>query len=250
MLRNLGVVEVASAAGSSQLQRASCRFGGQPVIERVVRRVSDAQRLDGVIVVMADTPDSRVLDPLVPPDIPVFVSSEPDPLGRMVAAIREYPTLAIVRVAAHHLFVDPVLIDGLVTEAEQTRGCDYVTHCSRDGRPTALLKLGLFGEWCRAGALRRANRETVSAEDRCQFTRYLYSRPNAYRRRLIAIPPQLDRHDLRLAIDQLEDLENAEVIFDALGPECLDWQRIAGLVDQQPALRRRMAALNRADAIG
>ena len=34
-------------------------------------------------------------------------------------------------------------------------------------------------------------------------------------------------------------------IFDALGPDSLDWQGIAGLLDQHPALRKRMADLNR-----
>ena len=42
-----------------------------------------------------------------------------------------------------------------------------------------------------------------------------------------------------------EDWEHAEAIFDALGPESLDWQGIAGLLEQQPALRQRMALLNR-----
>ncbi len=50
---------------------------------------------------------------------------------------------------------------------------------------------------------------------------------------------------MRLAVDTEEDWEHAQTIYEALGPEALDWQRIAGLLEQQPALRTRMAALNR-----
>ena len=35
-----------------------------------------------------------------------------------------------------------------------------------------------------------------------------------------------------------------QTILDALGPDGLDWHRIASLLDQQPALRERMADLN------
>ncbi|HZZ28429.1 MAG TPA: hypothetical protein VFE46_10545 [Pirellulales bacterium] len=63
--------------------------------------------------------------------------------------------------------------------------------------------------------------------------------------RLIPAPQGLDRDDVRLTIGSEEDWEHAQAIFEALGPEQLDYQRIAGLLDHQPALRQRMAALNR-----
>ena len=46
-------------------------------------------------------------------------------------------------------------------------------------------------------------------------------------------------------VDLDEDWDHALAIYEALGPEWLDWQRIARLLDHQPALRSRMAALNR-----
>ena len=54
-----------------------------------------------------------------------------------------------------------------------------------------------------------------------------------------------DREDVRLTIANDEDWDHALAIYEALGPERLDWQRIARLLDHQPALRSRMAVLNR-----
>lgn len=252
MLNTLGIVEASPGTGSpSGFDRysklASRRFGGLPLVEWVARRVSDAQQLDGVIMVLADTVAGRQISELVPPDIPVFVSSERDSLARMAAAIREFPTRSVVRVGLDSPFIDPELIDGLVRAAVDHPGYDYISYCSGDGRPTALSKLGIFAEWCSADAIGRADRESSRHADRCDVTRYLYSHPDTFQLRLIPIPVQLDRHDVRLTIDGQEDWEHAEQIFDALGPECLGWQRIAGLLDQQPALRQRMAVLNRAD---
>jgi spore coat polysaccharide biosynthesis protein SpsF (cytidylyltransferase family) len=61
---------------------------------------------------------------------------------------------------------------------------------------------------------------------------------------LIPAPHQLDRDDVRLAVEGEEDWDNTQDIFDALGPDT-DWQRIAGLLDHQPGLRKRMETLNR-----
>jgi spore coat polysaccharide biosynthesis protein SpsF (cytidylyltransferase family) len=50
---------------------------------------------------------------------------------------------------------------------------------------------------------------------------------------------------MRLRLEVEEDWDHAHIILEALGPENLDYQRIANLLDQHPAMRERMAALNR-----
>ena len=171
MLKTLGIVEASPTAEEpSEADRVGklplCRFAGQPLVEWVVRRVTESQRLDGVIVLVADTAAGREAASLVPPDIPVYLSCEPDPLSRVVEALGKYHTVAAVRVRVDSPFVDPQLIDGLIRAAERDRDCDYISYCSRDGRPAAMSRLGVFAEWCRASALRRAAREALHRADR------------------------------------------------------------------------------------
>jgi spore coat polysaccharide biosynthesis protein SpsF (cytidylyltransferase family) len=66
---------------------------------------------------------------------------------------------------------------------------------------------------------------------------------------LLALPEGLDQHDVRLTLDVEEDWEHAEQIFDALGHDTLEWQRLVGLLQQQPRLRARMARLNYQPAV-
>ncbi len=246
MLNTLGIVEVHQAGAwcSSKFGR---KLGGKSLLEWVVRRLTDCQRLDGVIVVLGDRPIDRMLGELVPPDVPVFVSGKADALGRFAAAIAEHHTRAAVRVCPDNPFMDPVLVDRLVSTADCGQ-YDYVSFCSADGRPAVTSPLGVFAEWCSADALRRAERE-ASGTDREHVTSYIHSHPRTFRTRLLPIPAELDRDDMRLRIDGEEDWEHAQAIYEALGSDELDWQRIAGLLDQQPALRKRMALLNRGDAL-
>jgi len=249
MLRALGVVQ---ACFPSQRFRclAGRRLGGQSLLGWIVRRVTDSTRLDGVIVLACDTPEHRFLTELVPSDVPVFVAEEADPLGRFARAVDEYPAEAVVRILGDNPFVDPALIDRLVTAAESDGTCDYASYCSRDGRPAILSPVGVYAEWFRAKALRRVARAATSPADREHVTRYLYTHPEKFKLRLIPAPAAIDRDDVRLRIDHEEDWDHALAIYEALGPEAMEWQRIADLLDHQPALRSRMAALNRGQRVG
>jgi len=120
-----------------------------------------------------------------------------------------------------------------------------VTYCSQNGRPAILSPVGLYAEWFRSPALRKAAQAATLPPDRDDVTRFLYSHPEKFKIRLIPAPSQFDRDDVRLPVDHEEDWEHLLTIFDALGSEEFDWQRIADLLDHQPNLRRRMAAMNR-----
>ena len=249
MLKTLGIVD-ACYGSCGPRAKAARKLGGKPVLEWVVRRATDCQQLDGVIVVTSDATENHFISELVPMDVPVFVGSKPDSLGCLARALEEYPAEAAVRICARSPFVDPTLIDRLVSAAEAHGGCDYVGYQSRDGRPAILSPVGMYAEWFRAGALRRAARKAESRADRLQPTRYLYDHPEKFSVVLIPAPEQIDRDDVRLTVDMEEDWEHMLVIFEALGPDDLDWQGIANLLVHQPHMRKRMAALNRVRAKG
>jgi spore coat polysaccharide biosynthesis protein SpsF len=248
MLKTLGIVEACYGSPPAR-SKASRRLGGKSVLEWVVRRATDCQQLNGVIVATSDDPENQFIARLVPLDVPVFVAKKPDPLACLAAALEEYPTEGAVRIGTDYPFIDPMLIDRLVITAEAHPECDYVGYCSRDGRPAVHAPVGVYAEWFRVAALRRAARRATAALDRQQPTRYLYSHPEKFCLRLIPVPEQIDRDDVRLCVDIEEDFDHAVAIFEALGPE-LDYQRIANLLHHQPAIRSRMAAINRAAAKG
>ncbi len=247
MAGTFGIVQLAGEQGSP-LDTLSRRLGGKSLLEWVVRRVTDSLRLDGVQVVFGTSPRDRMLGELVPADVNVVFRPERDRLSQLVAAARAAGATAVIRVCAENPYVDPVLIDQLVREAGDRPGCDYIGYCSRSGQPAVQTPLGAFAEWCSTTALGRADAEASGAE-RAGVTSFLYQHPERFCIRLLNVPPELDRDDLRLRVDVEEDWEHAQVIHEALGGDEWDWQHLAGLLDHQPALRERMAMLNRAKKV-
>jgi len=244
MLKNLGIVQACFRSPRFRCNMVR-RFGGSSLLEWVVRRVTDSARLDGVIVVACDSDENEELRRLVPRDVPIFFGQGDDALSRIVKSLEEYPAESAVRIRGDNLFVDPGLIDQLVTAAESHARCDYASYCSHGGRPAILSAVSVHAEWFRSSALRKANRLATDKVDREHVTRYLYTHADKFHVRLIPAPSGIDRDDVRLTVHFEEDWDHALTIYEALGPERFDWQRIAALLHHQPALRSRMAALNR-----
>jgi spore coat polysaccharide biosynthesis protein SpsF (cytidylyltransferase family) len=247
MAITLGIVEVPSSrSGNGKHSLARRKFGDSSLLEWVIRRVTESLLIEHVIVV-ADAEHRDALRPLVPSDATLFDGAQPDQLARFAAAIRETDATSVVRVPVDRPFIDPSLIDRLICDSHAHPGCDYISYVSNKSGKILKAQLGVFGEWCRAEAVLRADHAATAVEERLHATRYIYSHPEEFQLRLIPAPEILDRDDIRLTIEEEEDWEHAHLIFDALGPDQIDWQRIADLLVHQPELRRRMADLNQAD---
>jgi spore coat polysaccharide biosynthesis protein SpsF (cytidylyltransferase family) len=172
-----------------------------------------------------------------------------DALGRFAALASELSASALVRVVAGHPFVDPQLIERLVAAADRRSACDYTGFLTATGRRSMYMRLGMVVEWVGATALEQAARQALDDDDRRDATRYIHSHPDLFQLRWLPLPPPFDRRDIRLSLEQHEDWEHAQVIFEALGAEGLSWPRIATLVGNNPTLRARMERLNRVDRV-
>jgi spore coat polysaccharide biosynthesis protein SpsF len=255
MFTTLGVVEVLPSLDglSSKSPLAGIarrRFAGKSLLEWVVRRVTDADHLEQIVVTAGPDLLSRSLAELAPPDARVLLCDAKDPLGRLAAVARQFPSRGIVRLAVSDPFVDPILIDRLITSVAGEEECDYACFCLSDGRPAHQSRMGIFADWCRSDALIQADRLARTPADRADPTEFLCSHPKIFTVKRVPVPPRLDRGDLRLAIRDDEDWENVETILDALGPESLDWQYITSLLDRHPQMCQRMAEQNEADFAG
>ncbi|MCE9529500.1 MAG: NTP transferase domain-containing protein [Planctomycetales bacterium] len=255
MFTTLGVVEVVPSldglpSDSPLAGIARRRFAGKTLLEWVVRRVTDADHLQQVVVTAGPDILSRSLAESTPPDARVLHCESKDPLGRLAAVARKFPCRGIVRLAVSDPFVDPILIDRLITSVAGEDDCDYACFVLGDGRPAHESRMGIFADWCRSDAILKADRLARSASDRAEPMQFICSRPKVFNIKHVPVPARLDRGDLRLAIRDEEDWENVETILEALGPESLDWQFITSLIDRHPNICQRMAEHNRAEFSG
>ncbi len=241
----IGVIDVGDHKSSGMTEIATRRFGGYALLPWVARRVTDAERLDQVVVVMRSA-DAAAFAEYVPSDVLVVLNDEPDSLRRMLAAADATAAEGLVRIQLTAPFVDPALIDRLVQAAE-SGNYDYVSYGGRVATREVCQRAGLCAEWCRVSALRQA---AVSITGRkgaalnAALNEQMLDTDHLATWKYLPLPEALRQDELRLRLDRPEDWENAEEILEALGPDELDWQRIAGFVHRSPTLRKRMARRN------
>ncbi len=243
-MKTLGVVHIEHGP-SPQQPAAFRRLAGKPLIEWVVRRVSESLQLETVVVALSGaSDDDHGITNLIPADVPVLSITASEAAVQLAAMAGDLGADAILQVSIRNPFIDSALIDRLVTAAETSAGCDYASYCQRDGTPAVLSPLGVHAQWFAVAALRRAAVEAAQG-DIGSVTQFILASPQQYNVQQIQLPDELDQADFRFTIDSEEDLERTQELYEALGPEQLEWQRLAEFLKQQPRLRQQMAALNR-----
>ncbi|MFM7071424.1 MAG: hypothetical protein ACKO38_06475, partial [Planctomycetota bacterium] len=247
MGRMIGVVEIPpvrskAASWSHSPLLSPRRLGGQTLLGWIVDRVRQVPGLAEVVVV-TDSGQMEIARARVPASVRLYDYRTPtedvdrrvdglvsgafpdgsantrelDPLGRFAAIASELAASAIVRVVAGHPFVDPQLIERLLAAADRRSACDYAGFLAATGRRSLYMRLGMVVEWVGATALEQAARQAVDEDDRRDATRYVHSHPDQFQLRWLPLPAPFDRRDIRLSLEQHEDWEHAQVIFESLG---------------------------------
>jgi spore coat polysaccharide biosynthesis protein SpsF (cytidylyltransferase family) len=241
----LGVVELLppnqTNISGPMFGMARRKFAGKSLVEWVVRRMSDAEQIRHLFILTPDTEACHTLAECAPPDVAIHFSPATDALGRLADFCRQHRCEGIVRLSVAQPFIDPALVDRLVASAQ---GSDYAAYHGGQERCPNGSSVGVFAEYYSSAALITAERTARGAE-RNEPGRFMECHPELFMLKFLPVPSQLDRDDLRLVIETEEDWEHVQIIFDALGPECLDWQFIANLLDRHPGIRERMAERNR-----
>lgn len=251
MLSNARAIAVIDLGDFScpEVQKSAARFaqrklGGLPLIVRMARRLSECALVDQVFITGSNIPSSLLTSGIAGVQTINFPSNHV--CERLCVAADTCGAEWIVYVPANRPFVDATLVDQLVAKATRFNECDYVGYSSDAGDPRRLDQLGLTGEACHADTLRRLRRnaDRLPTGECGSIASWLESAPGAYHLRFIPVPSALDRDDLRFAIEDESDWDDAELLCETVSDEDSQWQELTQLVISNDHLRESMATRN------
>lgn len=223
---------------------AQRKLGGQPLIIRMARRLSECALIDDVFIVGSNVPSSLLTSGIA--GINSLNLHSLHVCERLCAAADISDAEWIVFMPANRPFVDATLVDQLVAKARKTRECDYVGYASDAGDWRLMDHLGLAGEVCHVDALRRLRRsvDRLTAEDGSSIASWLENAPGAYHLKYIPVPTALNRDDLRFAVQDESDWDDAELLCETVSDQDSQWQDLTQLVIPNDDLRESMATRN------
>jgi spore coat polysaccharide biosynthesis protein SpsF (cytidylyltransferase family) len=223
--------------GSSRLPGKSLAdLGGHPVIDWVVERCLLADGVDTVVVATSSEPaDEPLASHVRSRGWHVVRGDLSDVLDRYAAALDEVPHDRLIRVTGDCPFVQPELIDAALGLLDGEVEYVYTGHEGRFPR-------GFDVEAITRTALMTAHAEATDPVEREHVTPFVARRPERFSSVALPSPPWARRPDLRLTLDEADDLAMMREVVEAMhtSPTSLDGRSLIRFLDDHPDL----AALN------
>ncbi len=223
---DLAAVNHQSPAGT-QIDVAMRRFHGLSLLEWCARRLSESTTLDQIVITglpsyLSQLQSSSLCGAKWMPSL------ESEPFGRIREAAERTDATWILLVNPTCPFLDPSLLDRLITSAWKRPEADYVRFMASKHPLFNLNKLGLVGEICTRRGLDQIMQRKLDAKG--DVGQILRAHPNVFQMRLIPLPDGLDRSDLHFALDSADNWDQASSLLEAAGDD-LTWQRLVELND-------------------
>ncbi len=206
-------------------------LGGISVIDLLLKRASSSKTIDELVVATSTNPsDDQLVLHLNNLGVKHFRGSEYDVLKRFLECADTFTDLsAVVRVTADCPFIDPSIVD-LVVESFVRENLDY---CSNRLPPpyTRTYPVGLDVEVFTYQALVAAEKRANAPYEREHVTPFIYDPKNGFNLKVLSLDEDLS--DIRLTIDEPEDLEFCQAVYEKMVTDYASWQEIveaAGLL--------------------
>lgn len=189
-------------------------IGGEPMLARVLKRVSQAQLVDEVLVATTgDASDDPIEHFCQERGLACYRGSLYDVLDRFYQAAKMTDADVIVRITADCPMIDPAEIDRVI-RAFMDNEADFAAN--RLPPPfKRTTPIGMDTEVCSMAALERAWEEADQTYQREHVMPYLYEKEGRFKMVLVDYKPDLG--NLRFTVDTPQDLQLANEIYAAFG---------------------------------
>lgn len=231
-MKTLGIIQ--ARMGSTRLPRKMLmELNQQPMLTRLLARVSSAQRVDHWLVATTLLPEDDAIEACArAANVACFRGAQDDVLDRFYQAATPLNPVLVVRLTGDNPFVDHALVDWVIEQFE-ARSVDYA-----DTTQSHTFPLGLSVEGFSFAALARAWREDHDPATREHVTPYLYRHPEHFRIAHLSNPAYREEQPrYRLTVDTPQDFALAERIYQHFGNGDFDWQAVVDLLDRRADLR-------------
>lgn len=204
------------------------------LLQYCIERISMSKYIDKVVVATTEEiGDDIIYDWCTNNRVLCFRGSESDVLDRYYKAALEHELDIVIRVTSDCPFVDPVIIDMLITTL-LCQDCNYVSNRWKK----RSWPHGLDVEVMQISALKKAWESAHLQYEREHVTPYILEHQEVFK--IMEVPFLKDLSHIRLTVDYQEDLDFVKQILPKLYNEygkAYGWQQIIEVLKQNPELQ-------------
>lgn len=204
---------------------------GLPMLVRQVERLRRSHRIDKLVVATStDASDNTLVKSCYEYGIECLRGSLDDVLDRFYQTALQFKPDYVVRLTGDCPLADPALIDKVI-DYHLAGGYDYTSNTIEPTYPD-----GLDVEVMRYEVLEQAWREAALRSEREHVTLFIHKQPDRFK--LGSVKSNCDISHLRWTVDEPEDLQLINLIYEALYPNnpTFTTQDVLAYLRQHPKL--------------
>lgn len=242
MMKHKIVALVQARMGSSRFPGKSLENVGQwTLIEMVMKRVSQASKVENVILATSTNPKDDVLEKHVTQlGFPVSRGSESDVLSRVFDAAKPYNPSIIIRITGDCPLISPVLIDYAIDTFTEKQ-VDYLALSIGENKELAYPR-GFDVEVALFKSFSKAAEKATEKYEREHVMPYLYTHGEQFSTFILEPQSELSRPKYRICVDTRQDMEVILKIHEFFGEKLIEEkaENIIEFLDNNPEI----AAMN------
>ena len=238
-MKIVGIIQ--ARMGSTRFPNKVMRLiNGVPMIELLLRRLSQSKKIDHIILATPDDPPNQPLvDHILKQGFDVCKGSENNVLERFYQASIVHKPDIIVRITGDCPLIDPSMVDALI-ELYLKGKYDYVSNKNPPTFPD-----GLDAEVFSYSALQQAKLNSIHPHEREHVTPYIRE---SGKFRIYNYEHKENLSNVRWTIDDPEDIEVVSNVFEYFSPRSdFKWTEILELYRKRPELFKANKHLSRTD---
>lgn len=187
-------------------------FKEKCILELMIDKLKQVPKTQ-IIIATSINPNNDIIEKFCKEyGINCFRGSENDVIQRFIDAAEKFGEHKIIRVCSDNPFLE---MDSLRILAEKAHNssADYISF-NINGTPSIKTHFGFWAEYTTLSALKQVRQATNEPIYHEHVTNYIYSHPEKFKIEWIRGPKcLLNRNDIRLTCDTLEDFQNLREIY-------------------------------------
>ena len=231
MVHHLKTVAIIQARmGSTRLPgKVMKQINKKSIIEIIINRLEKSKKLDDIIVATSVCPNNDPLEKHIRSLGRICErGSENDVLSRYFEIAQKHNIDVIVRITGDCPFMDSSIVDEIISKFI-SEGCDYASNVNPPSYPD-----GLDVEVFNFNSLLTAYKNATSTFEREHVTPFIKKEKDF---KQLNIFSNIDLSSMRWTLDEKEDLEVIESVFNYFHPDVLfHWSKILKLHEKQPKI--------------
>lgn len=237
------VASIQVRLGSSRLPgKVMKEICGQPVIGHLLDRLERCRYLDDIGVATSELPENDLIyDYCLSRNMPCFRGSEEDVLSRLLGSLQSLNADIGVVVFGDCPLIDPVIVDEMISAFKEDSTLDFLGNDLKTTYPP-----GMDVEVFKTSTLKDSHQRATDPAIREHGTLFIRMNPSIYNLKNIEAPTGLNRPDILLGLDTVEDFELITAVLSFVSTsDNFSLKDIIEFLDRNPDIKNKNQQVHR-----